>query len=276
MKLKRIVEQQYAAAQYYDLGRDFSSFTRTMNFATEEVKARFEHAISSKLKGKKIRARASRGYKQFEKDYDIDVVGVSIDDYYDNYVVVAKGKNGKDYFLKPGFKVQVVGVAETDPPEQPAPAPQPEQPSVPSPQSKVPTAPQPKQPQRPSQSQQSVKEIGEKSPDTEIVKKYPVAQIEQDVTPWLYKLLANRRAKISDYIPRDGIYRKKGRKAVSVFGLTIPVEDVPGLTADLIKHELAGITKSIETGSVETLYVLDKFDVRHGKYVLVIKKVTNY
>ena len=270
--LKRIVEQQDSAAQYYDLGRDYSSFNRTMNTATEEVKNRFEQAINSKLKGKKIRARASRGYKQFEKDYDIDVVGISIDDYYDNYVVVAKGKNGKDYFLKPGFKVQIVGQIE---PEQPEATPTPEKPATPGTQSKTPQA-APPQPQPPPQPPQPVKEIDGRGENTEIVRKYPIEQILQDIEPLLNILVANRTSGSKDYVPRDGIYRKKGRKGVAVFGLTIPIEDAPGLDTEQIKHGLANITKTQNSGVIDAIYSLDSFDVRAEKYVIIIKKVTNY
>lgn len=133
-----------ASAQYYDLGKDFSSFTQAMDTATETVKTRFEQAIASKLKGKKIRARASRGYKQFEKDYEIDVVNVSLDDYYDNYVVVVKGSNNKEYFLKPGFKVQIIGSAEAPEQEKPK-QPQPQQPP-PQPQSQPSKQPEPQAP----------------------------------------------------------------------------------------------------------------------------------
>jgi hypothetical protein len=248
-----------------------------MNTATEEVKNRFEQAINSKLKGKKIRARASRGYKQFEKDYDIDVVGVSIDDYYDNYVVVAKGKNGKDYFLKPGFKVQILGNSEAEQPEQPQqaePVPQPEKPSIPGTQSRtLQTAPQQPQPQA-QPPQQPVKERSEWR--TEIVKKYPIEQIIRDIESWLPNFLTNRNARVKDYVPREGVYRKRGRKAVAIYGLTIPVEDVPGLDTEQIKQALSSVTKTQDTGSIDAIYSLDSFDVRGGKYVIIIKKVTNY
>lgn len=153
MKLKRIVEQMDTSAQYYDLGKDFSFFTQTIDTATETVKTRFEQAIASKLKGKKIRARASRGYKQFEKDYEIDVVNVSLDDYYDNYVVVVEGSNNKEYFLKPGFKVQILGASES--PEQE----KPEQPQQQQQQQQQPPQPRPqssKQPEPQTPNDQSV------------------------------------------------------------------------------------------------------------------------
>jgi hypothetical protein len=265
VKLKRIVEQQEMAAQYYDLGKDYSLFSRTMNSTTEEVKNRFEQAINSKLKGKKIRARASRGYKQFEKDYDIDVVNVSIDDYYDNYVVVARGKNGKDYFLKPGFKVQIIGIIEPD--EQPEKPEQPEQPEQPQP------APQPVPPPQPTQTPQPQPQMKETISDTRLVYKYPVEQIEKDIAAWLPQLLAVK-GDVKKYIPRDGITRKSGNKKITVYGLTIPVEDSPGLDADQIKQTLSSISKI--TGDITTIYTLDKFDVRGSKYMLVIKRITNY
>ena len=83
ISLKRILEQQ-GMEQFYDLGKDFSNFRRTIDGADEQIKQRFEQAINSKLNGKRIKARASRGYKQYVKDYEFDVVKVTIDDYYDN------------------------------------------------------------------------------------------------------------------------------------------------------------------------------------------------
>ena len=90
IKLSRIIEQIGADGQYYDIGKDFSMFKRTLDGADEEIKKRFEAAIGAKLKGKRVRARASRGYKQYEKDFSFDIINISLDNYYDNYVIVAK------------------------------------------------------------------------------------------------------------------------------------------------------------------------------------------
>lgn len=273
MKLKRIVEQQEAASQYYDLGRDFSSFTRAMDTTTEEVKNRFEQAIASKLKGKKIRARASRGYKQFEKDYEINVASVSLDDYYDNYVVVVRGTNGKEYFLKPGFKVQILGAAEAEKQE-----PQPQQTQEPEPQKQPAQPPQPQQPPQqaaPTQPQQEpVKETDGQAGGTEIMRKYPVESIEKDLQLWLPRLLMNRNANMKQYISQQGVSRTKGRRTVASYGITIPVDELPGLSADQIKQELSQTYKL--GGDIENIYSLEKFDVRNGKYVILIKKIMNY
>ncbi len=274
MNLKRIVEQAEATIQYYDLGRDFSSFTRAMDMTTEQVKNRFEQAIAAKLNGKKIRARASRGYKQFEKDYEINVVNVSLDDYYDNYVVVARGADGKEYFLKPGFKVQILGAAEAEKQEaEPEkkqlepPKPQPPQ------QSQLQQLPQQTPQATPQQTPQgSVKEI-DGDGETEIVKKYPIEAIEKDLQSWLPRLLMTRVENLKQYIPQHGVSRTKGRRTVVSYGVAIPITDIPGLTADQIKHELSQASRFDD---IEKLYTLEKFDVRNGKYVIIIKMITNY
>lgn len=272
MKLKRILEQQ-EASQFYDLGKDFSSFTQTMDTTTEDVKNRFEQAIATKLKGKKIRARASRGYKQFEKDYEIDVVSVSLDDYYDNYVIVVKGNNGKEYFLKPGFKVQITGTAEApkaeQPPQQPAPPQAPQPPAQPP--AAQPVTPKPEQPPQQVKETDDLSNVG----GTELVRKYPAASIEIDLQKWLPKLLMNSGANLKQFIPQDGVSRTKGRKTVISYGVTIPVDELPGLSADQIKQELSQASQNFSS-DIETFYTLDKFDVRGGKYVIIIRKVTNY
>lgn len=273
MKLKRLVEQQGASTPYYDLGKDFTSFKHTLDSATEEVKNRFEQAIAAKIKGKKIRARASRGYKQFEKDYDIDVSSVSLDDYYDNYVVVVRNPKGKEYFLKPGFKVQVLGEIEPEKPEsEPAETPQ---------SSQIPVAVQPAQgasSQTPTATsaptqQTSMKEVG--SPEQ--VRKYPKDEIIKDIQDWLPSLLVNTSTDLKQYVPQDGVSRNRNGKNSISYGVTIPVDDVPALSVDQIKAALSSVSKlESDVNQFEKLYTLEKFDVRGGKYVIIIKKVTNY
>jgi hypothetical protein len=277
VKLTRILEQVGSSAQYYDLGKDFFSFTHSMDTATEDVKNRFEQAISAKIKGKKIRARASRGYKQFEKDYEINVANVSLDDYYDNYVVVVKGGNGKEYFLKPGFKVQIIGPMEAEPQKQQEPQKTP-----------APAATQPPQPQPPSQApapaepvtqslQKEAETATEPAPASELVHPYPVEKILVDLQKWLPPLLANPAANLHRYIPREGVSRTKDRRTAISYGITIPVEEVPALTVEQIKHALSDVSQ-IASGinDIDSIYTLDKFDTRAGKYVIIIKKVTNY
>lgn len=278
MKLTRIIEQQTSAAPYYDMGRDFFSFTHAMNSATEQVKNRFEQVISAKIKGKKIRARASRGYKQFEKDYEINVANVSIDDYYDNYVVVVKGNNNKEYFLKPGFKVQIIGPMEAENPEQPKQPPfdpeknkinEPQPPAQQQASSQVPT-------QQPKPADQSMNEH-DKVKEPGIIRTYPSEKIEKDLQHWLVPLLPNRNLNLKKFIPRDGVSRTSGRKTVSSYGVTIPVDEVPALTIDQIKQQLSSIYKFPDSvNDIQTLYKLDKFDVRGDKYVIILNKITNY
>lgn len=263
MKLKRIVEQQESASQYYDLGKDFFSFTHAMDSATEAVKNQFEQAIGSKIKGKKIRARASRGYKQFEKDYEIDAANVSIDDYYDNYVVVVKATNGKEYFLKPGFKVQVLGAMEPEKPQQ-----QPQQ------QAQQPT--QMSQPGQPPENAEQPRISEEKG----AVNTYSIEDIENDLKKWLPTFLMSSDTNFKPFIPRTGVIRKNKNTQEVSYGITIPVSEVPGITADQISSEMQNLSMKeadpTNPDGINTIYKLAKFDTRGDKYVIIINKITTY
>jgi hypothetical protein len=125
MTLKRLVEQQEF---YYDLGKDFQAFERTVDVSTEQAKEKFQKAMGSKILNNKVIVRASRGYKQPEKDYTIKkVTAINIDWYYTQYVVTIKDEGGKEYFLKPGFKIKVVGAPKGD--EKPTTTQAPEEPT---------------------------------------------------------------------------------------------------------------------------------------------------
>ena len=61
--------------------------------------------------------RASKGYKQPETDYTINVTGVAIDYYYDRYVIIIIGREENKqkvakFFIKPGFKLKILGNAD--------------------------------------------------------------------------------------------------------------------------------------------------------------------
>lgn len=109
IKLTEIIDQQEKEL-YYDFGRDFQSFQRTVDVSTEEAKNRFEKGIGSKILNKRIEVRASKGFKQPVKTFTLDkVTSISIDDYFDNWVVVVKDQKNKEYFLQPGYKIKVLG-----------------------------------------------------------------------------------------------------------------------------------------------------------------------
>lgn len=273
MKLIRILEQQASAAQYYDMGKDFFSFIHTIESSDEQIKNQFEQLIASKIKGKKIRARASRGYKQFEKDYDINVANVSVDDYYDNYVVVVKGSNNKEYFLKPGFKIQVIGPME---PEKPKPISHPPIPpqNQPPHQSQTPSSTPEPQPPSPEQPQ---KQVQEEEENAQIVRPFSPEEIEKDLGKWFLPLLPNKTANLKLFIPRPGVAKTINRKNVVSYGIVVPVEQIPALTSDLVRQQLQSTsTNSGDNTGVNNIYNLDKFDVNGDKYVIIVRKTTTY
>lgn len=98
----------------YDVQPDFTSFDQKLKNSTESLKVNLQKTIQDKILGKKIVVRASKGYKQPEADYTINVTGVNIDYYYDRYVIIIVGREENKqkvakFFIKPGFKIKVLG-----------------------------------------------------------------------------------------------------------------------------------------------------------------------
>lgn len=231
ISLKRIVEQQGADGQYYDLGRDFANFRRTIDGSFDQIKQKFEQIIGAKLNGKRVRARASRGYKQYVKDYEFDVAKITLDDYYDNYVVVAHDNatpKAKEYFLKPGFKIQILGAASGQPSSgsekgkethqatsQVTPQANPDtaqaQPMQPAPAG-VDTKPQP------------VKEGGK---GTGHYDAYSIEAICKDIKPWMLRILRKPETAIRDFVVGLGWLKDIGEgKSVALYDLKLPVKAV--------------------------------------------------
>ncbi len=236
ISLKRIIEQQDTSGQYYDLGKDFSNFKRMIDGSFEQVKQRFEQNIGEKLVGKRVKARASRGYKQYVKDYEFDVTKISIDDYYDNYVVVAYDNSTpkpKEYFLKPGFKVTIVGPATGQP--------SPQKGGDAGNKSITPRASTDSssvnQPMAQPSMETPVKEDAETKPD--FYDAYSIDMIGNDV-PWLKQLLIKPETAIRDFIPNIGWMTKdRHGNTVSLFDLKIPINALKTkISPTIIKYVL--------------------------------------
>ena len=98
----------------YDILPDFTAFDTKLKSSTEALKNNLQKSIQDKILGKKIVVRASKGYKQPETDYTINVTGVAIDYYYDRYVIIIIGREENKqkvakFFVKPGFKLKILG-----------------------------------------------------------------------------------------------------------------------------------------------------------------------
>jgi hypothetical protein len=128
------------SAAEYSPAFDFNDFETRLAQATETAKNNFQEKLMQKVGGKKVMIRASKGYGQPKKDYTINVTGVSIDFYYERYVVIFKDEKDKEYFLETGMKIKILGPAEAKPANKankssaPTPAPQAGQKPAPAPQ----------------------------------------------------------------------------------------------------------------------------------------------
>lgn len=267
ISLKRIVEQQ-GADGFYDLGKDFANFRRAIDGTSDQIKQRFEQAIGASLNGKRIRARASRGYKQYVKDYEFDVSRITLDDYYDNYVVVAHDNTTpkpREYFLKPGFKIQILGPASGQPsqgleqPKEKAPSP------VAAPKVN-PDAAQ-AQPMHPPGTA-AVKEDASTEPDH--YDAYSIDAIEDDIKGWLPRILLKPKEALRDFVVKLGWLKNLGHgRSVAMFDLKLPVK---GVKVPLTKDNLTTLLKSAnKTGTISVTYELVKAEQDEAKEEVIVR-----
>jgi hypothetical protein len=101
--------------QEYNVGLDFTNFEKLLASFTENSKNTFQQKLMNIVGNKKVFLRGSKGYGQPIKDYTINVKGVSIDFYYERYVVVFKDENDKEYFLEPNYRIKILGTAQFEP-----------------------------------------------------------------------------------------------------------------------------------------------------------------
>ena len=275
ISLKRIIEQQEVSGQYYDLGKDFALFRRSIDGTFEQIKEKFEKIIGTKLIGRRVRARASRGFKQYVKDYEFDVTKITLDDYYDNYVVVASDNTTpkpKEYFLKPGFKVSIIGPATGQPSPQKGGKPRPEEtPRANSGQLSVNTSPQQFQQMQLAPPGQSVKE---ESTSNDFVERYSGETIVNEDIPWLKQFL-KKPDTIGDFIPRSegwSKFDKNGNKII-IFTSKIPISELKHrINNTIIKYILDNKSKP------EIFYELQQMDydrINNEWNVKIKKTVTN-
>jgi hypothetical protein len=273
--LKRIVEQYGAETHLYDIGRDFANFRRTIDGSFDQIKQRFEQIIGSRLSGKRIRARASRGYKQYVKDYEFDVSKVTLDDYYDNYVVVAHDNSSpkpKEYFLKPGFKIQVLGSASGQPNQG-------EKKEDPNISSEQPVSPKvdPDGAQAQPMSSSAVNEPGvreassSKSVGTGHFDAYPIDTIEQDIKGWLSNILIKPEESIRDFIKGLGWLKSISHgKSIALFDLKLPIKGVKvPLNAQTLQKLLSSADKHGST--IDTTYQLVKAEEDEQKEEMSVR-----
>lgn len=106
--------------QTYNLQPDFTEFDTQLKNSTEDLKIKLQKDIQDKILNKKIVVRASKGFKQPETDYTLNVTGVNIDYYYDRYVIIIVGREESKqktakFFVKPGYKIKILGPADVKP-----------------------------------------------------------------------------------------------------------------------------------------------------------------
>ena len=113
-------EQGQGDPNLYDIKPELTDFETRVSQSTLQNKSEFQNKILSKIGNKQVQLRASKGYGQPEKDYVVNVSGVSIDFYYEKYVIIVKGREqGKqkesEYFVKAPYQIKILGNAVVTP-----------------------------------------------------------------------------------------------------------------------------------------------------------------
>ena len=113
-------EQGQGVPNLYDVKPELTDFETRVSQSTLQNKSEFQNKILSKIGNKQVQLRASKGYGQPEKDYVVNVSGVSIDFYYEKYVIIVKGREqGKqkesEYFVKAPYQIKILGNAVVTP-----------------------------------------------------------------------------------------------------------------------------------------------------------------
>ena len=112
--VRQNVNNQSVDMSDYDINTTFSDFDKELKSSTEDIKLKYQKAIQDKIVGKKVILRASKGYKQPEEDFTVNVIGVQIDYYYDRYYVIVVGREEKSqkvhkFFVMTGFTIKILG-----------------------------------------------------------------------------------------------------------------------------------------------------------------------
>lgn len=117
IKFADILNEEY----FYNPRPAFDQFKTSITGATEQVKQKFSKEIEAKVLGKSVVARASKGYGQIEKDYEIKVADVKIEWYSESYTLIFTGEDKKDYYINPNYQIKVLDGADPakDAPKEP-------------------------------------------------------------------------------------------------------------------------------------------------------------
>lgn len=266
ISLRHLLEYATLQGQSYDLGTDFANFQRMVDGTTNQVRQKFEASINAKLQGKRIRARAARQYHNFEKDYEFDVSRVTIEDYFDNFVVVAhdeSGKKPKEYFLRPGVKIQIVGLASGQPIPMAKPGePYPQLPKVnASPDESIPTD---------RQIPVRMKE------EAHAYDAYQIDSIIDDIKPWATRIMKDPRLGARSFVKGLGWMKPlPNGKTKIVYDLMLPKENIK---FQLTNQQMASILKSVNrtNGNVQTQFDLVGFKpTKEGYAVRIAKYIHN-
>jgi len=227
--------------QFFDIGIEYSEFLTSLKTESKELIKKYQTKINQYLKGKRVIAKSSRGYKQFSTKYEFDINNVTIENYYGHYVIIATDMSSKPkkYFLSTSEKIKIIGQATGQPSPQKGVNPaQIKQPEVPHDNNNNPNpvnnSPNSNQSKVPVLNPEPISHIKEEEKDVNVNKHYEaysIFDITEDIKSWLPLLLKKKETPLKDLVKKIGwTDRKEHGVIVSVFELKIP--------SNMLKYQL--------------------------------------
>jgi hypothetical protein len=228
IKIKTLLENTINDnGQFFDIGVEFSSFTHSLKIASKELIDKYQVKINQYLKGKRVIAKSSRGYKQVSSKYQFDINNVTIENYYGNYVIIASDMSSKPkkYFLATDEKIKIIGQATGQPSPQkginPAQIKKQEEPSNDNIHNSNPSV------NTSNINKPQITNIKEDEKDlvnvTKNYESYSIDNIIEDVDSWLPLLLKKQETPLVDLVKKIGwTDHKEHGIVVSVFELKLP------------------------------------------------------
>jgi hypothetical protein len=96
--------------QNFAISIEFNAFEKSL----AKLITKFESILESKVAGRLVRLRASKGYGQVEKEYEFTTASVSIVLFKEKYNIIFRGTNRKEYYVNPAFNVKILGGGQQD------------------------------------------------------------------------------------------------------------------------------------------------------------------
>jgi hypothetical protein len=104
----------------YNVGKDMLSLRQGVTSTEESLRKKYVEILRQKFLGKTVQFQGSKGYGQFKTSYNIQVIDVSIEDWYnkDEYQLILTDNDNKRYFIDISMPIKILTSIPINPSEK--------------------------------------------------------------------------------------------------------------------------------------------------------------